>query len=77
MICGACHLRADRVDARLFIPAYREKKIDSLFHSRYKVQSQSNKLESLNRAICDLIFFFFKLRKINSHKLSFHFTILK
>lgn len=22
MICGACHLRADRVDARLLIPAY-------------------------------------------------------
>lgn len=25
MICGACHLRADRVDARLLIPAYGEK----------------------------------------------------
>jgi len=58
MICGACHLRADRVDARLFIPAYRKKKIDSLFHSRYKVQSQSNKLESLNRAIFFFFFFF-------------------
>jgi len=49
MICGACHLRADRVDARLLILAYGEK-IDSLFHSRYKVQSQSNKLESLSCA---------------------------
>lgn len=70
MICRACHLvRADRVDARLLMSAYggaKKKESIQLFHSRYKVQSQSNKLKFLDRGrekLSDLTHFLKSLKK--------------